>query len=81
MHDQGSWALQNANYKIHLCDNTSLKTQAEALLSNCLTFGMNHRQSETENCKGPAKVSEIKFWLSAAGLAEMLGKICCNSAK
>lgn len=74
MHDQGSWALQNTNYKIYLCDNTSLKTQIEALLSNFLTFGMNHRQSETENCKGPAKLSEVKFWVSATGLAKILGK-------
>lgn len=81
IHDQGSWALQNTNYKIHLCDNTSLKTQAEALPSDFLTFRTKHRQSETLKCKDPAKLSKVKVRVNATGLPETLDEICCNSAK
>lgn len=64
--------------KILIIKSFSVTTYTEALLSNFLTFGTNHRQSETENCKGPAKLSEVKFWVSATELAEVLGNICCN---
>lgn len=81
IHDQGSWVLQNTNYEIHLCDSTSLKTQAEALLSDFPASRMKPKEFETLEWKDPAKQSRVTVWVSATELPETLDEICCIPAK